>query len=223
MTNLLRNILTGALIGYPTGFAAAAFYSQVPWAKLTPGDWGTWFGAVAAIGAFCVTLVIARYETVLRRQTARDLAIVAAASFAPAIHDIRNHLQALRSAFPWSKLLDYVAVAADLERLSAWSREDIVSLVPLGRHVASKVAMAKNIVQRISAALRHHGANSRETSTAFQKSLLELISVAYAMLEEPERVCREHGDPDAVRGMDYDELFASQATPVEAAAARSPK
>jgi hypothetical protein len=111
-------------------------------------DWGTWFGAVGAIGALIGTIVIATAEQRRRLRTERGLMYVAVSSFIGRLDRMMNIIVALEVLFRDEdtdiRISDLEECIGSLERLGSFTQDEILPLISLPNGVAARMAGCKS-------------------------------------------------------------------------------
>lgn len=130
-------------------------YQFICWKKLTPSDWGTWFGAVATFLAFCGTIWLATSQERQRREKDRDIAHLVAARISGELEILIDRTSALDAVLafsedifgPWGSLPDASFPAHDS---SLCNIELLSRLTPLPQRASHRIARAIGLLQATS-------------------------------------------------------------------------
>lgn len=166
-------------------------YEAIAWSKLTPSDWGTWFGAIGTIGALVGAIWIATGERRRRESEARDLATIAAAGVLLRISRINAALgrvaDHLSTKFTAGGGPDFRYCAGQIKLVGLWDVSEIVPLVALPNHAAAKLAFAstllKNLEESFDDALHEARPLNLDTTATLQQIHVIRVALHIALRE----------------------------------------
>jgi len=192
-----------------------AAYEGIPWCRLSPSDWGTWFGAIGTVAAFLGAIGVA-YWTWNKGQIAKldDREVVAQAILAIA-YDFRYRLAAelrrihrpLRSnnlAEPtdWSNLFEkHLGVLEQIPLHQQPTPEHVYGLMQMKQSIAS----SREVFSFVTDIFSRWDEQGQSYEFAELK-MKEFLDLADSMVEDASRMVRllgrvPHPEPDYLRQM----------------------
>lgn len=135
---------------------------------LSKADWGTWVGSIGTVATLLGTIWLATATKREERKQANDRAVVAAAALGPKLEGITAKFQTAVEFFldhsKAKKPAAYFAYANLLEDAATWTDDEILPLIVLPKHVCTRLAGTRSIVQNTIIDMRYLANNWQRLS-----------------------------------------------------------
>lgn len=141
-----------------TAALALGCYESIGWSGLTASDWGVWVGGLGTVATLVGTIVLATANNRTTKRQEMDRAVVAAATLGPRLEKICKALQNAVETFldfgPESHPAAYTSHASAIEKAGNWSADEIIPLIVLPNHLATRLAGTSTLLTLVTKEMR---------------------------------------------------------------------
>jgi len=128
------------------------FEDATPWRRMSAGEWGVWVGSIGTVGALIGTIWLATEDRREARKHAQDRAVLASAALTIRLSLLADELQsAVESLLDYATTktaAEYKGHAKTIEDAGTWSDEELLPLIVLPHHVASRLASVRSVIEQ---------------------------------------------------------------------------